>query len=275
MVGQRFSPMYASIPVTSLFTINNNLNQAEFILALWNAKRNAVPGRDRVSSTGKDRGHARRNTMRNLNPVKYLIISSIFGTVALVGAALPANAQNRNEEYREWQEARRNVREERADYMRTRSRSDYRDWQEAQRDARQEYREYTRANNRYNNRNENRRYRIFRNGQYFYTDSRGAELLRSAVNTGYRQGYREGRMDRQRSRGFNYNNSSIYRNGSYGYQSYVARNQYQYYFQQGFQRGYQDGFYNTTRYGRRSGNDFNILGNVVSGILNIIDDIDD
>src|SRR5688500_18533862 len=37
------------------------------------------------------------------------------------------------------------------------------------------------------NTNRDGRYRIFRNGRYYNTDGRGAELLRQAVNEGYRQ----------------------------------------------------------------------------------------
>jgi len=114
-----------------------------------------------------------------------------------------------------------------------------------------------------------RQYRIYRNGSYYQTDYRGAELLRQAVNQGYAQGYRQGQLDRRYGRGGNYYGSTIYRSGSYGYQSYVDRGQYQYYFQQGFQRGYQDGFNSQTRYGYYSGGKWSILANVLGSILNI------
>jgi hypothetical protein len=76
-------------------------------------------------------------------------------------------------------------------------------------------------------------------------------------------------MDRRYGRGYNYYGNSIYSQGSYGYRSYVARDQYQYYFQQGFQRGYEDGYNNTSRYGYRSGSGNNILGNILGTILNL------
>ena len=114
-----------------------------------------------------------------------------------------------------------------------------------------------------------RQYRIYRNGGYYQTDYRGAELLRQAVNAGYQQGYREGQLDRQYRRNGGYYGSNVYRSGTYGYQSYVDRQQYQYYFQQGFQRGYQDGYNSQIRYGSRSGNTVNILGSILSTILNI------
>jgi len=114
-----------------------------------------------------------------------------------------------------------------------------------------------------------RQYRVYRNGAYYQTDYRGAELLRQAVNAGYQQGYRQGQIDRQNRRNGGYYGSNIYRSGTYGYQSYVDRSQYQYYFQQGFQRGYQDGYNSQIRYGSRAGNTVNILGSILSTILNI------
>ncbi|HEX6280315.1 MAG TPA: hypothetical protein VFZ49_09930 [Pyrinomonadaceae bacterium] len=98
------------------------------------------------------------------------------------------------------------------------------------------------------NTNRDGRYRIYRNGSYYNTDQRGADLLRQAVNQGYRQGFQAGRNDRNdmNRRTYSWSNSNVYRSGNMGYQSYVNRNQYRYYFQQGFQRGYQDG--SNTRY---------------------------
>jgi flagellar biosynthesis/type III secretory pathway protein FliH len=116
---------------------------------------------------------------------------------------------------------------------------------------------------------EARRYRVYRNGSYYQTDYRGAELLRQAVNQGYQQGYRQGQLDRRYGRNSGYYGSSIYRSGTFGYRTYVDRSQYQYYFQQGFQRGYQDGFYSQSRYGYYSGGKWNILANILGSILNI------
>lgn len=116
-----------------------------------------------------------------------------------------------------------------------------------------------------------RYYRVYRGGSYYQTDYRGAELLRQAVNQGYQQGYRQGQQDRQYRRSGGYYGSNTYRSGTYGYQSYVDRSQYQYYFQQGFQRGYQDGYNSQMRYGYRSGssNAVNIIGSILGSILNI------
>lgn len=114
-----------------------------------------------------------------------------------------------------------------------------------------------------------RNYRVYRNGSYYQTDQRGAELLRQAVNQGYQQGYQQGQQDRQYRRSGGYYGSNTYRNGTYGYQSYVDRQQYQHYFQQGFQRGYQDGYNTRNQYGIRQGGSVNILGTILSSILKI------
>jgi flagellar biosynthesis/type III secretory pathway protein FliH len=117
---------------------------------------------------------------------------------------------------------------------------------------------------------QNDRYRVYRNGQYYNTDNRGAELLRQAVRNGYEQGVRAGQADRRGRRGGQWNNNSMYRSGNYGYQSYVNSSQYQYYFRQGFERGYQDGYNSRQQYGSSNNNGaFNILGTILSGILNI------
>jgi hypothetical protein len=204
--------------------------------------------------------------------VKKSFIGTIVGVFVLTGAAVLANAQNPNDEYREWQNAQRVAQEEYQDYLRTRNRRDYRDWQQAQRRAQQEYREYQLASRSgfYPNRmNRGRMYRVYRDGRYYETDYRGAELLRQAINQGYQRGYREGQNDRLRGSGFNYSDETAYRYGTYGYQSYVARDQYEFYYREGFRRGYEDGFRNTSRYGYRTGSTIGILGNVLNTILNI------
>ena len=108
-------------------------------------------------------------------------------------------------------------------------------------------------------------YRVY-NG--YQTDDRGLQILRDAVNRGYQQGYYAGQTGR-RSRNYGYNNLSSYRSGTYGYNSYVNSSTYRYYFQQGFQRGYEDGYNSRYQYGYRSNGGLNILGNILSGILNI------
>ena len=206
--------------------------------------------------------------------LKNAVIASAVGLFGIVGSA---SAQNANEEYREWQRAQQVAQRECSDYQRSRSRGDYRDCQQAMQRVRQEQVEYQQArrgnyNNGYNNNRYGNRagmYRVYRNGSYYETNQRGAELLRQAVNSGYQQGYRQGQMDRSYGRGGSYYGNNIYDSGTYGYQSYVDRSQYQYYFQQGFQRGYEDGYNSRTQYGYRSGNSYNILGTILNGILQL------
>lgn len=114
-----------------------------------------------------------------------------------------------------------------------------------------------------------RRYRVNRGGQWYNTDQRGADLLRQAINEGYRQGFAAGKNDRLSRRRLNISGSSIYRSGTYGYQSFVDRGTYQYYFRQGFERGYQDGFNSRYQYGSNSNGVLNILGSVLGGVLNL------
>jgi hypothetical protein len=121
------------------------------------------------------------------------------------------------------------------------------------------------------------RYRVNRNGTWYNTDNRGADLLRQAVNEGYRQGFTAGRTDRNARRHGSWTNNNVYRGGTYGYQNGVAQNQYQYYFRQGFQRGYQDGsnsqyqdgYNGDYQYGRNDGGTLNILGSIMNHILTI------
>lgn len=209
------------------------------------------------------------------------MIGSVFGATLLIATALSVSAQNPTKEYNDWQRAQQRAEQQHQDYLRTRRNRDYDQWQAAQRRAQQQYAQYQRAQSRYgNNGNYNNgyynnssyntgQYRVYRDGSYYSTDSRGAELLRQAVRNGYAQGYRQGQMDRRYNRGSNYYGNTMYSNGNYGYQSYVDRNQYQYYFQQGFQRGYEDGYYSRTQYGYRSGNGFSIAAGVLNTILNI------
>lgn len=210
--------------------------------------------------------------MRFKTLIKSLTIGG-FSLLLLAGAS-SVSAQNPSKEYREWQRAQQKAQQEYRDYLRTRSSRDYRQWQDAQRRAQQQYAEYQRAS-RYGNVNPGRRvgwYRINRGGRYYEVNQRQYQLLQQAVNNGYRQGYEAGVRDRRYGRGDGYYyNDRVYRAGSYGYQSYVTRDQYQYYFQQGFQRGYQDGYNSTYRYGYRTNTGLNVLGAVLSSILQIVD----
>lgn len=207
--------------------------------------------------------------------VKNLVLASAVGVFSFAGAEQVAAQSQR--EYRDYQQAQREAERERQQYLRTRSPRDYREWQRAQREAQEELREFrseVRDDRRDWNRNNNRSraYRLYRNGQYYNIDERGANLLRQAVNSGYQQGYQQGQVDRRYGRNGGYYNSNVYRSGVYGYQSYVDRSQYQHYFQQGFQRGYQDGYNSRLQYGYRQGNSFNILGGILNTILQLSQD---
>jgi len=113
-------------------------------------------------------------------------------------------------------------------------------------------------------------YRYQLNGTYHETNQYGVDMLRQAVNNGYRQGYQAGVADRQDHWRFDYRNSPAYREATLGYSgSYVDLDDYSYYFRQGFQRGYEDGYYSRTRYGSGSNGTVSILANVLSGILGL------
>jgi hypothetical protein len=113
-------------------------------------------------------------------------------------------------------------------------------------------------------------YRYYRGGSYYNVNRYAADLLRQAINYGYREGIRAGRADRMDRWRFDYRNAFAYQDANYGYRGfYVTRSEYNYYFRQGFRRGYEDGYYGRRQYGRYyNGNDA-ILGNVLSLILNL------
>ena len=113
--------------------------------------------RDQVKEGSKKR----RNTMRNINFKKMLAVSA-FAIVAILGMSDVASAQwnNRNQKQQE---------------------KIYKQQQKIQKQQQKMARQ---------------QYRIYRNGSYYNTDNRGAELLRQAVNRGYQQGLIAGRNDR-------------------------------------------------------------------------------
>jgi hypothetical protein len=113
-------------------------------------------------------------------------------------------------------------------------------------------------------------YRYHLSGVDRETNQYGADLLHEAVNEGYRLGYRAGAADRSDGWRPNYANSPAYREATYGYTGrYVDQDDYTYYFRQGFQRGYDDGYYRRFQYGSSSNGTYSILGNVLSGILQL------
>jgi hypothetical protein len=114
-------------------------------------------------------------------------------------------------------------------------------------------------------------YRYYRGGQYYQLNQYGADLLRRAVRSGYEEGFRAGMADREDGWRFDYENSDAYYDATYGYDGYyVNLSEYQYYFREGFRRGYEDGYYGRYQYGSYSNGSYNILGDVLNVILNLV-----
>lgn len=203
--------------------------------------------------------------MRSIN-LKKLVSVSALGLVTLMGTSMVANAQHHDDD-RNKQDDQRNERrisqqqqkieQQRAAAEAKRVREEQQRQAQWQRTHRGQV--YTQTNVSQN------RYRIYRNGSYYNTDSRGADMLRQAANSGYQQGYQAGQYDRNNRRRSIWTSNNVYRTGTYGYTSGVDRGQYQYYFQQGFQRGYQDGYNSRNVYG----NGGSLLGNILGAILNV------
>jgi flagellar biosynthesis/type III secretory pathway protein FliH len=185
--------------------------------------------------------------MRSFNFHKLAAVAALG--LALVAGAVDANAQGRGQIARQQQrivKQQQKVEQERLKLEQERLRME---------------RERLQARNN--------RYRVHRNGAWYNTDRRGADLLRQAVQEGYRQGFQAGMADSRNRRRMNWGGSNIYRSGTIGWQSYVDRSQYQHYFQQGFQRGYQDGFNNRNQFGSNHSGGLNILGSILGQLLDI------
>jgi hypothetical protein len=69
------------------------------------------------------------------------------------------------------------------------------------------------------------------------------QIVQTALNAGYNEGIKAGRNDRNSGRGYDYADSSAYRNASKDYNSrYGDPEYYRQYFRQGFVNGYTDGY---------------------------------
>jgi hypothetical protein len=113
-------------------------------------------------------------------------------------------------------------------------------------------------------------YRYSRGSSYYETTHYGAEMLRRAVNDGYREGFYAGQADREDGWSFNPQEAYGYQDASYGYDGYyVDLSEYQHYFREGFRRGYEDGYYSRSRYGRSINGGYSILGTILEGILSL------
>jgi hypothetical protein len=111
-------------------------------------------------------------------------------------------------------------------------------------------------------------YRYYRGTQYYETNEYGADMLRSAVNHGYEEGFETGRADLADHWRFSYQESYGYRDANYGYSGfYVDRDNYNYYFREGFRRGYDDAYYGRHQYGEHMGDHYVVQPPVLSVIL--------
>ena len=65
--------------------------------------------------------------------------------------------------------------------------------------------------------------------------------------------------------------SYAYQDANYGYDGfYEDQDAYNYYFREGFRRGYEDGYYDRYQYGVYSNGEYNVLGAVLSEVLNLV-----
>src|SRR5713101_732463 len=114
-------------------------------------------------------------------------------------------------------------------------------------------------------------YRYYRGGSYYEVNQYGADLLRRAVNYGYREGYRAGVADREDRWNFDYRDSYAYQDANYGYDGYCEdQGAYNYYFREGFRRGYEDGYYSRYQYGTYYKGEYSVLGAALGQILNFV-----
>ena len=113
-------------------------------------------------------------------------------------------------------------------------------------------------------------YRYMRDGAWYTANQYGVNLLQTAVNDGYNEGYRAGRADRMDGWRADYRSNWVYQNASYGYSGYyLDRNDYSYYFREGFRRGYEDGYYSRYQYGSYHNGTYSILGAVLNTVLGL------
>jgi hypothetical protein len=113
-------------------------------------------------------------------------------------------------------------------------------------------------------------YSYQRDGQSYQLNQYGADLLRQAINYGYGEGRRAGRADRRDHWRSDYRDSYAYQEADYGYSGYyLDRDEYSYYFREGFRRGYSDGYYGRRHYGNYSNGSYNIMGSMLSVILQL------
>ncbi|HEU4992429.1 MAG TPA: hypothetical protein VFT52_08070 [Luteimonas sp.] len=187
----------------------------------------------------------------------------------------------RQDQRRDRQDARQDRRDDRHDQRQDR-RDDRHDRRDDRRDAQHRI-AYARYRQDYDRRARDYRvriapryyirpahYRYFWGGTWYTTSNYGADVLRQAVDWGYREGMRAGRADRYDGWPADYRDSIAWMQGGFGYGGrYISRAEYQYYFRQGFQRGYDDGYFGRMQYGRYVNNDAVIAEAVIATILGL------
>lgn len=197
-------------------------------------------------------------------------------------AVVQARRDHRRDDRQDRREDRREARQDRRD--------DRHDWRQDRRDDRRDARHdaqrrvaYARYRQDYDRRLRDfhfrvapryyvrpAHYRYFHGGTWYSTSNYGADVLRRAVDWGYREGMRAGRADRYDGWAPDYRDSIAWRQGGFGYGGrYVSRADYAYYFRQGFQRGYDDGYFGRMQYGRYVDNDAVIAEAVIGTILGL------
>ena len=112
-------------------------------------------------------------------------------------------------------------------------------------------------------------FRVYRGDHFYVTDYRGADLLRSGINEGYRQGFLEGERHYRDRSYTGHRDSETFKTASIGYKQFIDLDEYQYYFRRGFELGYYDGFDGMTRYGTTADGTRTMLNSVLGGILEI------
>ena len=114
------------------------------------------------------------------------------------------------------------------------------------------------------------RFCVYREGNSYKTDGRGAALLRAAVTEGYRRGYAGGRADSTGGERSNWSRSDEYGDGTNGYEPYVKRGQYKYYFRRGFELGYHDGYKGHSDYGYIDGGKLHLMVAVINRLMTVV-----
>ena len=209
------------------------------------------------------------------------------GAPAIVRQDRPGERHDVRRDRREdRREVRQDRREDRRD-IRQERREDRHEIRQDRREARRDIRQDRRAEQRYRA-DYNRRlramqarhysphyyrsgnYRYNRGGHWYRVNYYGADLLRQAIDQGYREGLRAGTADRYDGWRGDYRSSFAWIDASFGFRgNYISRSEYNYYFRQGFQRGYEDGLYGRSRYGRYVNGEAIIIEAVLSTILNL------